>query len=227
MQGYTGPGSSIPVPSITDQVASYAAHRKSREEAASTLYILLGGGNDAFFGLPNVTAQDSAANIKRAVKKLKLRGETRYRVFRRAVTDPPHSTGGRYFLLASMPPLGRPGYPYAVAEPEYAEFLGDFSLELRQSLKAIAGKDKNIAFVDLYTLFSSWYADPARYGFDPASLGDNCLKGAYGAPGTPVTVCDEPDSYMFWDEYHPTTAAHALVAKEAQRVLCKEDLICV
>lgn len=148
VQGFTGPGSSIPVPSILDQVAAYVQGPRTPaalEKNANTLFVLLGGGNDAFFGLPNVTAADSVANLAKAVKTLKSRGEIGSR---HADTNAHHSlgrlltfelspAGGRYFLLASMPPLGKPSYPYSVASPELSRPVALFSkrqvLELLES----------------------------------------------------------------------------------------------
>ena len=33
---------------------------------------------------------------------------------------------------------------------------------------------------------------------------DSCFDGA--------TICADPDSYLFWDAVHPTTAVHEIVA---------------
>jgi phospholipase/lecithinase/hemolysin len=34
--------------------------------------------------------------------------------------------------------------------------------------------------------------------------------------------CQAADDYLFWDGIHPTSAAHALVAHEAARVLAQQ-----
>ena len=83
----------------------------------------------------------------------------------------------------------------------------------------LAKEDDAIAFADIYTVVKDWYARPADYGFDPRTTGQACLKGVYGVPGTPVTVCDKPDTYIYWDEYHPTRRSHALIAEEAYKAL--------
>lgn len=46
-------------------------------------------------------------------------------------------------------------------------------------------------------------ANPGAYGFSEVSAA--CFDGA--------SVCAEPDSYLFWDRLHPTTAAHRLLAE--------------
>lgn len=74
LQGYTGKNSSIPVPSTLDQVTSYL-HSKSfkKENVARTLFVVGGGGNDAFFGAGNdaITPQSTVSALKAAVEMLK------------------------------------------------------------------------------------------------------------------------------------------------------------
>lgn len=134
VQGYTGPGSSIAVPSILDQVQVYLKEPRTPKDLhvdSNTLFVILGGGNDAFFGLPNISASETVANIGRAVEDLKARGG--HTVNLQTVSVHPlidrlyHGSGARYFLLASMPPLGKPSYPYSIASPETSCSLESFS----------------------------------------------------------------------------------------------------
>lgn len=41
---------------------------------------------------------------------------------------------------------------------------------------------------------------PIDYGLDPNTITKSCLVGAYEE--APRTLCDDPDKYIFWDEYH-------------------------
>ena len=65
-------------------------------------------------------------------------------------------------------------------------------------MKALAAKQ--VAYVDLYALFSELFANPKQYGYDPAEITKSCLTGAYGE--APRSLCSDPDEYIFWDEYH-------------------------
>ena len=41
---------------------------------------------------------------------------------------------------------------------------------------------------------------PIDYGLDPDTSTKSCLVGAYGE--APRTQCNDPNKYIFWDEYH-------------------------
>lgn len=157
VQGYTGPGSTIPSPSILDQIANFVHKLKKKKTLHDSLAIVYGGANDAFFGLPNVTAADTVDNLKLAVKKLKARG-------------------GQHFLLPTLPPFGR-NYPFVSLAPSYAEPLGDFAAQHRQALFDYAETDPSVLVVDLFPLFNSIFENPAKYGFDPTKLSESCLRG--------------------------------------------------
>ena len=49
-------------------------------------------------------------------------------------------------------------------------------------------------------IFASVFADPAAFGFS------NVTDAALDASGV------DPDTYLFWDDLHPTAAGHALLA---------------
>ena len=56
--------------------------------------------------------------------------------------------------------------------------------------------------VDVGTLFLEIAADPSSFGFT------NITSPAHGIMG-------DPNTYLFWDGQHPTTAADALIADVA------------
>jgi phospholipase/lecithinase/hemolysin len=59
--------------------------------------------------------------------------------------------------------------------------------------------------VDLFTLAQSAVAMPTPFGF--TNVTDPCLVD--------TTVCSDPDSYLFWDDIHPTARAHQFIASAA------------
>ncbi|KAM0793177.1 hypothetical protein ACM66B_000650 [Microbotryomycetes sp. NB124-2] len=195
VQGYTGPNSTIPVPSVVDQVEAFLKAKSGK--MAKTLFVIEGGGNDAFFGLPNVTASKSVNDLVRAARKLEARG-------------------AKYVLLPTLPPLA-PHYPFSAQTPSYSQPLKDFSTEFRQAVLSATKTIKTRAYVDLYTTYSRVLANPKLFGFDPSKIDENCLKGVYS--GGKVTVCDEPRRYVWWDEYHPTKDMHFVSGYAAVQAL--------
>lgn len=65
--------------------------------------------------------------------------------------------------------------------------------------------DANIIPVDVNSLFSVAIANPQQFNF--TNVTQSCL--------TNTGVCATSDKYLFWDEIHPTTAAHKFVGELA------------
>ena len=49
-------------------------------------------------------------------------------------------------------------------------------------------------------------ANPAAYGL--TNVADSCFNQAA------LSVCSEPGEYLFWDDFHPTTRGHQILAGE-------------
>ncbi|KAI5478572.1 hypothetical protein MNV49_004831 [Pseudohyphozyma bogoriensis] len=190
VQGYTGPSSTIPVPSVLDQIDDYLI---DHTPSSSTLFVLYGGANDAFFGLPNITGLDSVRSLEGGVAKLK-------------------QAGAKHFLLPTLPPIGR-HYPFAVLVPSYAPLLETFANEFRYELLKLRDQDSSIVVSDLYGLFKGIFATPEKYGFNASTIDESCLRGVYMEVEGGVAVCSNPRTYVWWDEYHPTKVVHKLIAK--------------
>jgi phospholipase/lecithinase/hemolysin len=54
--------------------------------------------------------------------------------------------------------------------------------------------------------------DPAAYGFTDVT--DPCFNG--------ISVCANPSQYLFWDGFHPTTAADTILADEFEMAATPE-----
>ena len=65
------------------------------------------------------------------------------------------------------------------------------------------GLPSGVLFYDTATLLRSMVANPAAYGF--TNVIDPCFDG--------TTVCANPSQYLFFDDFHPTTATDAFVAQ--------------
>lgn len=67
----------------------------------------------------------------------------------------------------------------------------------------------NLYRVDMFTATEQIFAQPEAYGFD--NLTSPCATVVAGVE----TSCADPDSHLFWDHLHPTTAGHNMMAEAA------------
>jgi phospholipase/lecithinase/hemolysin len=104
------------------------------------------------------------------------------------------AAGGQHILVPGMPDLGlTPGHygdPNATA----------FSLAFNAAL--LANLPTGVTYFDTFGFLDNIVANPGVYGFTDVT--DPCFNG--------VTVCANPNQYLFWDGDHPTTAADAQLA---------------
>lgn len=215
VQGYSGNGSTLPVPSLEEQVNTYLQDTPSEAPPATSLFALLGGANDLLFN-PNLTAVQSVGVISGLITTLRNRG-------------------ARNFLLLNYPDLGALPYDFYIPSATQQQ-LHNFSVELGTQLGSLRNSiaDSGTAptapttstpvtayYADLVPLFESfgYYQGGWRdVGLDQLGLYGSCLTGAY-VEVPQRTLCDDPDKHVFWDEYHPTRVAHQIIADEVQKVL--------
>lgn len=188
VQGYTGPQSTIAVPSVVDQVASFlkdttpqgsAFSESDRISLSTPLFVLFAGANDIFFNT-NISASQSHQVLVEAQKSL-------------------HAAYPEANILTLSPPdLSRLPYGFYVdslAKQQlrtYTHLLGDL-------LNTPVSSTTN---VDLRPLFDDfdYYATPQAYGFKPLGFYGSCLVGAYGETLN-ITSCEDADKHVYWDEY--------------------------
>lgn len=130
------------------------------------------------------------------------------------------SAGAGTILVTNLPRLGTtpqfnqgPGLP---AKP-LADYAGTtFNSALQTGLMTVAANqaNSNIILMDLYKISDTLTASPDRFGLTNAK--DACFNG--------VTVCANPDGYLYWDGVHPTAAGHRLIARLANDYLYYGDL---
>jgi len=110
------------------------------------------------------------------------------------------SLGAQHILVPGMPDLGlTPTFESLgpVAAGEASLITDAFNAELQASLPS------GVRFYDTAALVRSMVADPSAFGF--TNVTGPCFNG--------VTVCSDPSQYLFWDDFHPTTAADAFAAE--------------
>jgi phospholipase/lecithinase/hemolysin len=70
-----------------------------------------------------------------------------------------------------------------------------------------AGRHLNFVRLDVFALFNRIVASPSKYAFA------DVVTGSRGIPAI------DPDTYLFWDDLHPTTRGHNILAITAARAL--------
>lgn len=168
---------------VEDQVDAYLGRHTP---VGSELFIVEGGANDLISG--GVTdPTTSAQNLVTFIGHL-------------------YAAGGRSFAVPNLPPLGmipgeRGGSDEAVLNSRAILFNDHLATQLdllEQSLDAIT-----IYRIDFHTEFQAVLGDLSAFGFQ------NVTDPAFDE--TADTVVPDPDTYLFWDNIHPTAPAHFLL----------------
>ncbi len=108
--------------------------------------------------------------------------------------------GAQHILVPGMPDLGLTPYFQSLGPAGAAEgsaLSAAFNAELGADLPA------GVAYYDTASLIRNMVTNPAAYGFTDVT--DPCYNG--------TTVCSNPSQYLFFDSFHPTTAADAFAAE--------------
>jgi phospholipase/lecithinase/hemolysin len=183
---------SVPVDNMLQQVTDYLG--TSPVISNKTLYVVWGGANS----LLNATSASDITNA--ALQDV-------------AVIQALINVGATDFLVPNLPPLGAVprfnGSPTTSVPPTQAA-LG-FNQALAAGLAALPamnpGKTLHLFPLDTYTLFTSIVGPPIGSGLA------NVTASSQGNANV------NPDTYLFWDDLHPTTAGHHLIAQAAASLL--------
>ena len=124
-----------------------------------------------------------------------------------------YAGGARHVLLLNSSNLGlHPAVPSAgkpLATGLATAYNGALATQVVPGLKA-SSPGLNIYLADVGKLSNDIVADPAGFGITNTAA--PCYP-FFSAPSAPI--CATPDTYMFWDELHPSAALHALMAQRA------------
>ena len=154
----------------------------------NALFVVWGGPNDLVLNPSVEVAVAAAANIGMMIDAL-------------------YGAGARNFLVPNMGDLGLT----PVGQGTSASVLsGVFNAALAGQLATRAGRPGiSLIGFNTFNLFNSVVASPETYGF--TNVEDECYQGPLLGVGGQGTVCATPNSFLFWDQTHPSAAAHALL----------------
>ncbi|MBP4047294.1 SGNH/GDSL hydrolase family protein [Chromobacterium violaceum] len=192
------------IPSVLQQVQSWQEYMKSAPNynPASTLFTMWIGGNDL------ITYGNSPEKII-ATQKQSLMILI--------------SAGARKVLLMKLPDISRsPVFKL----PDYASSAATVSLQVTEynqkldrlatQLREMYGNSLKLEVFDGYTLFNDVLNNPAKYQMTNTT--QSCLElsnngsSIYKNSQKVRKECSNPNSFVFWDNLHPTTRIHQLLA---------------
>ncbi|MDQ8028085.1 MAG: SGNH/GDSL hydrolase family protein [Brevundimonas sp.] len=176
------------------------------------LVSILGGANNIFQAFPGAAASTNPTG-------------TMQQVVNAAATDVNFlvnsvaTAGAGTILVSNLPRLGiTPQFsatgPNGAALADFAGQQFNSALLSRLMTTAAGQPNTNIILMDLYKISDPLAANPGRFGL--TNVTQSCFNG--------VTVCANPDSYLYWDGVHPTAAGHRLIAQLANDYLYYGDL---
>ncbi|MFT3780899.1 MAG: SGNH/GDSL hydrolase family protein [Nibricoccus sp.] len=177
------------LPGLQDEIVMFAAEAGGRADPRA-LYIVQAGANDVFLwaesGMPTPLADFAAqvaGNISTAVKRLRL-------------------MGARDILVVDIADIGLT--PYGLASG-YSTLLSGITETLNAAVAAKLRGSRHCPGpqADVFSMFTTLRAiaaAPAEFGF--ADSTNPYLE----------VLAGDPDSFLFWDDVHPTTAGQGVLA---------------
>jgi phospholipase/lecithinase/hemolysin len=184
---------------IQRQVERYAAQNPAVPAPASTLFMVWGGPNDMFLGLETLPPADLPAHIQGAVTDLA------------SDIAALAALGARHILVPGLPDLGKTPEGLSLGlDISTAMSLASagYNAGLDAALDFLAGQLTPLG-VNLYEFDTAGFLDEVAndpsFGF--TNITQSCLYD-----GGLAAVANGCAGYLYFDNVHPTTAAHRLLA---------------
>jgi len=187
---------SVNVNNIGQQVTDYLASTPAISN--KTLFAVWGGANDV------LDATSPGDVVKGVIAELT---NIQYLI----------DAGATQFLIPNLPPLGSTplftGSPADGVAATAASVLYNQLLSVGLSILRDINRGKHLHLVqlDVFSLFNQVVATPSKYSLT------NVDASAQGL----ATI--DPDTYLFWDDLHPTTRGHNIVAVTAAAALAATE----
>jgi phospholipase/lecithinase/hemolysin len=174
------------------QIPAYLA-TTGGQASANDLYVFWIGANDFSAG---INPADTVTNIVKGIDLLRVNGARSFVV----ITVPD---------IWLTPDIKAAGGAIIEAAKEFVAFV---NTSLQVQIPSYAPSHGiNVSLVDINTIVYQLVYNPTKFGFA------NSIDAAYN-PTLPVSLSPplnpvaDPDNYVFWDGFHPTTRAHFIAA---------------
>lgn len=188
----TGAGA-FGLPGMAQQLGGYSLASGGVADPTA-LYFVWGGANDFLTGDSAVTAAQNVAQYVAALAAM----------------------GARNILVPNLPDLSLTPFVQlaGAVDPLIPVLAQGFSLAFNSTLASLltvldASSPADIIPFDTFAFFNEVVTHPGAFGFSNAT--DGCLLSG--------PACADPDAFVFWDDFHPTTAAHAVIAAAFARAV--------
>lgn len=179
----------LSIPGMAFEVGYYLTSTTSIDP--NTLFFIWGGANDF---LTQSSPVEAAKNIALIVKTLAT------------------VAGAKNFFVPNLPDLGlTPFAIFSSLQTQANAFSVAFNATLNSELNQLATQLPlaNLIQFDTFSFFNNLYTNANQYGF--TNKFTPCVSG--------LTACAHPDENIFWDGFHPTTAAHKLISAAFQQAI--------
>ncbi len=203
--------SQVSPPGMRNQLLAYTGGGGTF--GANDLVSILGGANNIFQAVGPASVSPNPTGFISPVA-LSAAADVNF------IVNSVAGAGAGTILVGNLPNLAiTPQFnqgPFAAAAP-LADFAGTtFNNALRAGLMttAAAQPGSNIILMDLYKIGPALVANAGAFGL--TNVRDVCFNG--------ITVCANPDGYLYWDSVHPTAAGHRLLAALANDYLYYGDI---
>ncbi|HEX8570815.1 MAG TPA: SGNH/GDSL hydrolase family protein [Caulobacteraceae bacterium] len=196
-------------PGMRSQLALYLS--RGGTFASTDLVTVWGGANDIFQGIPVAAVSPSPTTVMATVANNAAANIG-------FITGQVAGAGAGTVLVGNLPNLGyTPQFLGGPAQP-LAEFSSNtFNAALLTQLNTVAaGTNNNIILFDVARASDFVRLNPGAVGF--TNVTQACLNTTTGA------VCSTPDTYLYWDNVHPTAKGHQFLAALATDYLYYGDL---
>jgi outer membrane lipase/esterase len=187
---------SVNVKNIGQQIVDYLATRPKIND--KTLFVVWGGAIDVLYATSSndviKAAINQADNIQRLI-----------------------DTGATHFIVPNIPPLGLVprlnGSPTTSIPATQASVLYNDVLTAGLAILRDFNPRRHLDLMqlDVFALFNRIVAAPSKYFLVDVSA---------SSQGIPVI---DPDTYLFWDDLHPTTRGHNILALTAKRDFARHE----
>ena len=219
--GFTHMASDL-LPGLQQQINSFKNLTAIAPVDANALNIIWAGSNDYFkaFANPDSLTISLTELPEQATKNLSGAVESLYEV------------GARNFLVVNLGNLGVTPFAKRLdnllpgTSTQLNNLTGVHNSLLEQKLNNLKTSLPGIelTILDVNSLLKDMIAEPSQFGF--STINDSCLLNAqfllsFSFDG----VCNNPDEFLFWDDVHPTSAAHQLVAQLALDTLEQKERV--